>query len=84
MTNQPNWTMRAPDGGAIARPPATMRAQILPTTRVLRNGTECIINESDFNPETDERITKGSKPKVSEPKASKGTSATKRPVRRKV
>jgi hypothetical protein len=83
MTNQPNWTMRAKDGGAIARPPETMRPQILPTMRVLRNGTECIINQSDFNSDTDEKLLDKKKPamKAAEPAPLK---ASKRPSRRKV
>lgn len=30
--------------------------EILPTVRVIRNGNECIINEADFNPETDSHV----------------------------
>lgn len=30
--------------------------EILPTVRVVRNGNECIINETDFNSETDKRV----------------------------
>lgn len=84
MTNQPNWTMRAKDGGAIARVPETMRPQILPTMRVSRNGVECVINQSEFNPDTDERIVDKKKPAMKAAAEPAPTKASKRPARRKV
>lgn len=42
--------------------------EILPTITVFRNGTECVINETDFDPATDKHLNE--KP-AKAPKASK-------------